>query len=106
MKYAEQEKRIETNNFYIWGNVLRWDTSMIQLSNISMITKANYGLMTFPFWSLVLITGGIALHNISAVISVIGSLAGLGWIAFWYFKNENLKKLILLTIVLNSGERI
>lgn len=106
MKYSEQEKHIETKNFCILGNMLRWENSMIQLSNVSLITEMNYSTIAFPILSIAPIIGGLLLYKISIPACLIAILAGAGWIAWWYVQNEKLKKLILLTIIMNSGEHV
>ena len=52
MKMKTGDKYIKTESFQITKNVLMWNDSMIQLSNVSLITTAPLPAIWFPWYPL------------------------------------------------------
>lgn len=106
MKFKEEEKCIKTEELNITGNVMTWKGTMIQLANISYITSTAVGLMDFPFLSVGMLLLGVLLGKRNGGIALLLILAGIGWIYYWYQENEKRKKLIVLTVIMNSGNKL
>lgn len=98
----QKEKTIRTDSFSVKGNLISWENTIIQISNISMIsTTAN--TCPFPLISAVFALVGICL---------LGYVASLGWILLilgalgllrWFLKLQKLKSIKNLNFLLNSG---
>ena len=56
-----KEKRVNTPSLSIVGRLLRWEDTIIQIDNISLISTAEFQQTSFPLWSLVLILIGLLL---------------------------------------------
>lgn len=112
---TSEKTTITTNSLTIVGNLLKWSGTVIQISNISLVSTARVAKKAFPFLSLLLAVLGISLISIGIKGSRYGideGLAALGtvflltagiWILIWASdrKNENEKE--NLNILLNAG---
>lgn len=108
MKMETGDKYIKTESFQITKNVLMWNDSMIQLSNVSLITTAPLPAIWFPWYPLAALLFYLGLTNLSkrghfsfaaCLILLVGAAIG-----YWqYQKNENRKKATVLTLQMNSG---
>ena len=97
------EKRVNTPSLSIVGRLLRWEDTIIQIDNISLISTADFQQTSFPLWSLVLILIGLLLIRYSVFVGLI-CLAG-GGLAIWFWNAEVQKtqSYKYLNIQLNSG---
>lgn len=100
------EKFIETPSLIIKQNIMTWDNTIIQLSNISYISASNLETITFPFWSALLILGGFLIFGEMALLALALIAVGAVWIYSWYTENEKRKKGAILTIRMNSGHNL
>lgn len=96
-------QRIETDFLYIEDNMMKWSDTIIQVSNISMVSTANVGSKPFPILSVLVILLGIGLFQLSALLGFLFIAAGVAWEIYWYQQTEKEKGMQLLKISLNSG---
>lgn len=100
----KQEKKINTKELTIQGNIMIWEETMIQLSNVSCISTTPLVNVKFPKLSILLLFIGLAVLKSNGVFGVFLFSAGLLWIYFgWYLINEKRKKSTILTVGMNSG---
>ena len=107
MELTKNSREVETECLKIHGNCLEFNDTVVQLSNISLLSTENIALEAFPKWTLVLILIGIVLFAIKKAVFV---LLGIALIAFGIYaiyqwnagvqKAKEMKKLLLIT---NSG---
>ena len=86
-QFNSGEKSIETPYLLIKKNIMTWNDTIIQLSNISYISAANLDTLRFPSLALCLILGGIVLLKESFFAAIILVGIGGGWIYKWYMDN-------------------
>lgn len=98
-----KEKRVNTPSLSIVGRLLRWEDTIIQIDNISLISTTDFQQTSFPLWSLVLILIGLLLIRYSVFVGLI-CLAGAGLaIWFWNAEVQKTQSYKYLNIQLNSG---
>lgn len=78
------EKTIETPTLLIKKNIMAWDDTMIQLSNISYVSASDIASLKFPIWAPLLVLAGISLLGISVIPGVVFIIAGGIWLYYWY----------------------
>ena len=100
------EKNIETPYLFIKKNIMTWNNTMIQLSNISLLTAADIDLLPFPILAVLLILGGFALFKSSVAQAILLLILSGIWFYFWYIENEMRKEGAILTIRMNSGQNL
>ena len=83
-KGKKKEKSIETPELLIKGNIISWEGTMIQLSNVSCISTSPLELMEFPKLALLFLLGGLMSFRI----------------------NEKRKSDTILNILMNSGNSL
>lgn len=101
-----KEKSIETSSLLIKGNIMSWDGTMIQLSNVSCISTEALVQKEFPMLSLLLFVIGIFMWSSQKFLAFILIAACLAWIGFWYYMNNMIKKNTILNINMNSGNNL
>ena len=102
----EKEKKIETEKFLIQGNILIWESNMIQLSNISYVSTSNLKTLPFPTQSLIIALAGLILLFMIPPAGIVAILVFVAWIFSWYKQNQERSRNINLNILLNSGHAI
>lgn len=102
-RFSLGEKVIETPALRIRKNIMMWEDTMIQLSNVSYVSASNIAATAFPVWAAVMILAGLLLISKSAVIALVLIALGGLWIYLWYQENEKRKQGAILTIRMNSG---
>lgn len=101
------EKYIETPSLLIKKNIMTWDNTIIQLSNVSYISAANIATNSFPLLAaLVILVGLVLLQGEIAFVGLLLIAAGAVWIYHWYSENEKCKQGAILTIRMNSGHNL
>lgn len=100
------EKYIETPSLLIKNNIMTWDNTMIQLSNISYISAADIALIRFPRWIVIAILAGLFFLGEQALLAFFLMTAGAVGMYFWYMENEKRKLGAILTIRMNSGHNL
>lgn len=100
------EKTIETPTLLIKKNIMAWDDTMIQLSNISYVSASDVAKLGFPIWAAVLIFVGLVLMGQSTFLAIALVVIGGLWIYYWYQENEKRKNCAILTIRMNSGNNL
>lgn len=97
---------IDTAFLKIQGNCLEMQNTTIPLNNISLFSTADVTPAKFPFYSIVLILGGIMFYSLFKTPATIAIIIGGLWIYIWYCSVQEVKKLKRLTIVTNSGNAL
>lgn len=105
-KFKIGEKYIETPSLVIKKNIMTWDNTMIQLSNISYVSATNISNSDFPFLAAAIVVFGLFLLGDSSLLALAFLAVGAGWIYLWYAENERRKKGAILTIRMNSGHNL
>ena len=82
------EKDIKTPSLLIKKNIMTWNDTMIQLSNVSLITAANIDSAPYPIWTALAILAGVAFFGTSATLGILLLALGGVTIYFWYTGNE------------------
>lgn len=99
----DTKNSIETKQLLIRGNIMSWDNTMIQLSNVSCLSTAVLEEIPFPKYAILLILAGIILFKFNVLVSLLVIAAGGGWIYTWYNTNRKRSLQTVLSINLNSG---
>lgn len=102
----KNEKSIKTPELLIEGNIMRWEGTMIQLSNVSCISIKPLQLLEFPKYAIVTFIIGLGLLMYNALLGLLAILGGGIWIYVWHEMNEKRKSDTVLSINLNSGENL
>ncbi len=100
------EKAIETPTLLIKKNIMYWENTMIQLSNISCISTGNIASAPFPILAALFVLAGFWLFSKSAVLAIILCVIGGVWLLIWYFENESRREGAVLAIRMNSGQSL
>lgn len=107
MEFLQNEKCIETDQLNITGNIMTWQGTMIQLSNVSYITTKRVNVTPFPWGGLVLIgVGACAWIFTKSWLALLIILLGGVIIGEWYIENKKRAQLKILTICMNSGKNL
>ena len=107
MKFKESEKCITVDSLNITRNIMMWDETMIQLSNVSAITTRPLNPIYVPWYPAAAV---LLLLGLSGIQSYSGKTMGFFMIiagavmAFWCFNmNSERKEQTILTVQMNSG---
>lgn len=100
------EKTIETPTLLIKKNIMAWNDTMIQLSNISYVSSSDVAQLSFPGLAAIMIIVAIILLGKATFPAIILAVIGVLWIYYWYQENEKRKKCAVLTIRMNSGNNL
>lgn len=74
------KKSIETNTLKIKGNIMCWDDTMVQLSNVSCISTSPLEQNAFPKYSILMIIVAILLFGRNILVSIILLVGGIACI--------------------------
>ena len=99
----EKEKSIETEQLLIKGNIMSWEDTMIQLSNVSFISTSPLEPLKFPRIILLTLIASFVMMKFNAGIGVLLLMVCMGWSYFWYDENQSRDSKKVLKIVMNSG---
>lgn len=105
-KDASKQMTIETPQLLIKGNIMSWQGTMIQLSNVSCISTRPLTQMPFPAFSIALLLIGLLLFKYNITVSIFSFGIGVAWIYKWYKTNEERKEDTILDVIMNSGDNI
>ncbi|MBM6694879.1 hypothetical protein H9X87_08930 [Pseudoflavonifractor capillosus] len=94
---------IKTENLFISGHLLQWEDVIIQISNISLISTANWQQTPFPVLAILLVFAGLFLITIQVLLALLCIALGLVWVYLWYLEQQKTKDYKYLNIYLNSG---
>ena len=97
------KKDIKTDYLTVKGNLIGWKDTIIQISNISMITAGDLDPRPFPKWSLGLLLLGAMFWKFSSFLGFLLYVAGGAWIYFWYQAVMEDSKKKRMSMQLNSG---
>lgn len=102
----QREKTVKTSNLTVQGHLLRWSDTVLQISNISLITFGNMETPAFPTIGVVLTLLGLLGMSMGSAISLIGLVAlCFGGFLFyrWYVAWQKSTQCKYLHILTNSG---
>ena len=105
-KFGPGEKVIETPTLNIKKNIMTWENTLIQLSNISYISAADIATIPFPVVAALLILVGLFVLGSEGFLAIVLIAIGGVWLYFWYSENEKRKQGAILTIRMNSGHNL
>ena len=106
----QASNKIETDNLYISDNIMKWDRTMIQLTNVCSISTDEYedkppvNAYAYACWTA--IAGLVMIVLPSGFIKFIGLLVLIGAVGLLYYiynQRNNPQKIMTLTIIMNSG---
>lgn len=100
------EKAIETPYLQIRKNIMRWNDTFIQLSNISFISASNMAPMKLHILFPILFLVGILIMDASLLTSFLFLIVGAAGIYYWFSENKKRKSQAVLTIRMNSGHNV
>lgn len=100
------EKTIETPSLTVKKNIMVWENTMIQLSNVSYISASSIEDLPFPMWTLLPIIAGLLIMIKSFLIGLLIAAIGIFAIYLWSKENDERTKGAILTISMNSGNKI
>ena len=96
---------IKTENLLIQGRMVKWNGSLIQLENVSLITISNYNTPNFPNWLFWSCLAGFALLTTPLAFLGIIVLVACGFPVYqWVKKHDEALKKKFLNFHLNSGK--
>lgn len=105
---AANNREIDTDFLKIYGNCLEFKDTVIQLSNVSLISNNSLIPPQFPTWAIgALLLGLFCLFvNIGAIkgFGLLLIVAGGSAIYMWYQRAEQEKQIKKLVIATNSGQ--
>lgn len=105
---ASNNREIDTDSLKIYGNCLEFKDTIIQLSNVSLISNNSLVPPQFPTWTIgALLLGLLCLFLDFGAIKVIGLFLIVGGgcaIYMWYQRAEQEKQIKKLVIATNSGQ--
>lgn len=105
---AEKTKNanaIETDFLKVRGNLIIWENTMIQISNISMISTDNILGEPLPLWAAAVAVLGVLCFMVNPIIAVGMIVIGGAVLFSWSKKDQERKQSKMLTFMLNSGNR-
>lgn len=98
-----ESKIVETDVLKVKGNLISWDNSIIQISNISMLTTTDVEANKFPMYSILFVLLGLFITKTNIIAGLVSLIIGIAWIYFWRKGSKQAKNSKNLNIVLNSG---
>ena len=100
---GEKISTINTDFLKVKGDLICWENTMIQISNISMITTTEVAGLPFPVLSLLIICAGFAVASESIGVAMVCWIISAGWIMYWYKQCQERSSIKKLNFILNSG---
>lgn len=109
MERARQNMKdeiIHTPVLQIKDNIMSWDSTMIQLSNIAFISTAEQPPIRFPIPAMLLILAGLLYPMQSVVFSLVLIFLGGFWLFIRDKENQRRRKCAILVLRMNSGHNL
>lgn len=109
MSFDRTNREIRTESLNIHGNCMEFEgeDTIIQLSNISLVTTGYIEPKAFPLQSLFFLIAGIMVFflqsRVLALLGLFSVITGGIMIYAWYTRNERAAQLKKLMITINSG---
>lgn len=101
-----KDLKIGPEKLLIRGNIMVWEDNMVQLSSISFVSSSEVSAVPFPMYSLIVFLIGIILLYFTLSIGTLLLILFAAGIVCWYMLNEEHRKGLILTILLDSGHSI
>lgn len=99
----KKENVINTPELRIHNNILEWSESMLQLSNVAVVSRVPLDSIPFPWWCLVSGFLGLFIFKEAVWIGLLLLCVAAAGIYIWYKKSEERKQQKNLIITMNSG---
>lgn len=99
----KKEKKIETPTLLIKGNIICWEGTTVQISNISCISITSLDLPPLPIGRLIFILVGVFLILFKVIIGLIIVGIGLMFLYSWVSECDEREAIKNLNLDLNSG---
>ncbi len=99
----KKNQNIDTPELSINGNIMTWQGSAIQLSNISSITAVELPLIPFPKWILLAFLPGAVLFKHVRIAALLCVAAAALYLLYWHHQNTVIKNAGKLLILMNAG---
>lgn len=96
---------LDISGFQIEGNLIKWNGSMIQISNVSMISTAPLQFKRFPRWSIIMFLIGLIAMGKNALVGLLIMAIAILAIVEWKMTNDKRAQYRYLQIYLNSGRQ-
>lgn len=102
---TKENREIHVGALKIHGNSMEFGDTVVQLSNVSLVSTEDVEHSTFPIWSLLVVLAGIGLMSVKFWIGFLCFLV-VGIILYaWYKEVQRAKTSKRLVIVTNAGGR-
>lgn len=75
-----ESKIVETDVLKVKGNLISWDNSIIQISNISMLTTTDVEANKFPMYSVLFVLLGLFITKTNLIAGLVSLIIGIAWI--------------------------
>lgn len=109
MKDESAHREIETEFLKIHGNCMEFRNTIIQLSNVSLISSEEIASPKFPTWTILAIIAGLAMFAFSSTMMTVLGIAVIAYAGIiiyqWHSRTEETKEIKKLLIMTNSGNR-
>ena len=107
-KFKSPKSRvIETENLLVRGHLLRWSDTVLQISNVSLVSTADLPFPRFPILSAVITIVGTVMgadeYSSWQGMGVLLAMAGIAWMVWWGVQCHDIYGKKYLNISLNSG---
>ena len=106
LKMKDTSNTVSTDYLTIEGNMLKWSDTIIQISNISIISTSDVAGKPFPILTILLIfigLGALSLGDSGIAVGILMLVAAGIWIYIWYENKKKEEALQKLSILMNSG---
>lgn len=100
----DKQKTIETDYLNVRGNLISWNNTILQISNISMITTNEFEKKPIPIYPFLLFIVGLLTFQFLASLSIVCIVSASLWGYFYYSNAKKIAELKILSFKLNSGE--
>ena len=101
-----KDKIIHTPLLQIQDNIMSWDSTMIQLSNIAFISTAELPPIRFPIPAMLLILAGLLYPMQSIIFSLVLIFLGGFWLFIRDKENKRRREGAVLVLRMNSGHNL
>ena len=100
----KEKEEIATDRLFIKGNLIIWENTSIQITNISYVSTRQLPEEKIPIFAVILILAGAAMLMVLLPLAILAIVIGIVWIFSWYWRNQERKKKQFLQIAVNSGQ--
>lgn len=99
-------KSIETSALVIKENIMSWEGTMVQLSNVACVSTFLLKSKPFPKWTIVSLLATMFFLEYNGLMATVALVVTVLGIWHWHSENKRLSSTTYLNIVLNSGDNL